>query len=260
MQDENERPDTPAAPAAMSEVFDRLARLRSDHESLFSQLVAGERRFRRLARTAWRLQEEERGRLARELHDGIGQTLTALKNQLEHLRLGATPAEEPGLARAVELAGSALADTRQLSRLLRPPVLDDLGLEAAMRWLARTVGETAGLTVETSAGGLDGRLAPELETLAFRVLQEGLTNAVRHAAASHIQLAARREGELLSLVVEDDGCGFAAGEVVDGFGLRGLRDRVELVGGRLVVETRPGAGTRLAAAVPLAGHGEEEAP
>ena len=116
-------------PPALEQIAERVEQISARNERLLERMVEGERRFRGLAKSVWKVQEEERRRLARELHDGIGQTLTALINQLRRVKPG-EPANG-GLAAAIEVAELALKDVRELSRLLRPPVLDDLGLRAA---------------------------------------------------------------------------------------------------------------------------------
>ncbi|HXT51734.1 MAG TPA: sensor histidine kinase [Thermoanaerobaculia bacterium] len=233
-----------------------LREITRQNEKLFGELVAGERRFRGLARSVWNVQEAERRRLARDLHDGIGQTLTALKQQLDVVEQSAAVLPEAAHARlrdAAELAAQALRETRELSRLLRPQILDDLGLEPALRWLTRTFSERTGVALEVDLVGIDGRFAPDLETLAYRVVQEGLNNVAKHAGASRGQVLARREGGQLELVVADDGRGFdARAPEGDGSGLRGMRDRVELFGGRIDIGSRPGKGTRIVARVPCA--------
>lgn len=261
-----EPPADDAAADPLDDVVARVRRATAESERLFGQLIAGERRFRGLARAVWQVQEEERRRLARELHDGIGQTLTAVKNQLALLTARAA-AEAPGLAAELGAAfaatDQALQETRELSRLLRPPILDDLGLEPALRWLRRTLGERAGLTVELAVENLDEatRLAPDLETLVFRVAQEALTNVVRHAGVDTARLTVRRSDERLRLEVADCGRGFEPAEAAsrDGIGLRGMRDRVELFGGRLDVRSAPGRGTTVAVELPLAEAGDETA-
>jgi signal transduction histidine kinase len=146
---------------------------------------------------------------------------------------------------------------RELSRLLRPQILDDLGLEPALRWLTRTFAERTGLALEVDLVGIDGRLQSDLETLAYRVVQEGLNNIAKHAAATRAQVLARRERGELQLVIADDGRGFdSPAPEGDGSGLRGMRDRVELFGGRIDIGSRPGKGTRIVARVPC---GSEEA-
>jgi len=165
----------------MHDIVDRVRDITRANERLFARLIEGERRFRGLAKAVWKVQEDERRRLARELHDGLGQTLTALTHQLERLREkaggapGAAGSLPPDLmdrlGDSVELARLALNESRELSRLLRPPVLDDLGLAAALSWLARTLEERTGLKVDLDLDPFDQRLDPDLETLVFRLIQ-----------------------------------------------------------------------------------------
>jgi len=280
-------PDTADRLDPLQELLDRVGQVARDSQGLLRELVASERRFRALAKGVWQVQEEERRRLARELHDGLGQQLTALKNQLEMMSREAAGAgaEELGtkLASAVELSARALHDTRELSRLLRPPILDDLGLVPALSWLARTLRESTGLEVRIAgdgavgvggadgAGGVEGRLDPDLEILIFRVAQEALTNVLKHSEARAAAVLLQRRGGWLELEITDAGRGFDAVGALDstrgaaGSGLRGMRDRLELFGGRLRIISAPGAGTRLHAAVPLpqvaqAGHPTTAAP
>lgn len=249
----------PADP--MHEIVDSVRRITSENERLFARLIEGERRFRGLAKAVWKVQEDERRRLARELHDGLGQTLTALTHQLERLqqKLGEGDSRElgSGLADAVETARLALNETRELSRLLRPPVLDDLGLPAALSWLARTLEQRTGLRVELALDGLEERLDPEIETLVFRLVQEALTNVLRHAGVDCATVEVSRTAGLLQLRISDRGQGFDADatltgrEAAAGSGLRGMRDRLELFGGRLELSSEAGQGTLVSAAVPL---------
>lgn len=243
-----------------ADVMERLRRIHRENERLFRRLLEGEERFRSLARSVWEIQEEERRRVAHELHDGLGQTLTALKMRLEGLTERAPeagPALAEGLAGAADLAGAALAETRRLAHLLRPQMLDDLGLYPALRWLGRSLGEWTGFQVSLDLPD-DGerRLDPELETLAFRAVQEGLTNAVKHSGAAGAEVAVDRAPGWLRLRVSDDGRGLEPDRVLDraggaaGFGLRGIRDRVELAGGRFELRSRPGEGTSLEAEIP----------
>ncbi len=244
----------------MREIIERVHQITRENEKLFERLIDGERRFRGLAKAVWKVQEEERRRLARELHDGIGQTLTALKHQLEWLEKRAAKGE-PGLeteiADAVELAAQALNDTRELSRLLRPPVLDDLGLVPALRWLARTLGQRTGLEVALETGELEERLDPDLETLVFRAVQEALTNVLKHSGAKRAEVSLARGSSSMRLSVVDAGRGFdsatvlASSDATVGSGLRGMQDRVELFGGRIRVQSRPGRGTAVTIDLPL---------
>ena len=256
-----------SAGETMRSIAERVREMARENERLFQEVLAGEQRFRRLARAVWRVQEEERRRLARELHDGIGQTLTALKNHLGRMQAtsaGASPSPaQADLDQALEIATQALADTRELSRLLRPAVLDDLGLEPALRWLARSVGERMGLAVELRAQGLDERLDPELETLVFRVVQEALTNVVKHAGTAAAVVEVERAPGRLRVSISDAGRGFDAdaalgGDGDAGVGLRAIRDRAELFSGNVRVDSRSGQGTKITVSVPL-GRKEEGA-
>ncbi len=245
----------------MHDIVDRVRLITRENERLFQQLIEGERRFRGLAKAVWKVQEEERRRLARELHDGLGQTLTALTNQLARLQQkldGEVSAEHAArVADSVEMARLALNEIRELSRLLRPPVLDDLGLPAALSWLARTLEQRTGLRVELALDGLEERLDADLETLVFRLVQEALTNVLRHAAVDRATVAVSHAGGLLALQVADRGRGFDAAAALagrgtaTGSGLRGMRDRLELFGGRLELTSAPGEGTLVSAMVPL---------
>jgi two-component system, NarL family, sensor kinase len=245
-------------PDPMVEIVGRVRHITSENERLFQRLIEGERRFRGLAKAVWKVQEDERRRLARDLHDGLGQTLTALTNQLERLQRKAGDGElAAGLADAVETARAALNEIREMSRLLRPPVLDDLGLPAALSWLTRTLEQRTGLRAELALEGLHQRLDTDLETLVFRLVQEGLTNVLRHAGVDRAEVGVSRIGTLLELRVADAGRGFDPRAVLGGdgtatgAGLRGMRDRLELFGGRLEVVSAPGRGTLLSAEVPL---------
>lgn len=266
-------PDTPPSEAPPSDpasgepdVLARVRRIGRENERLFEELLGAERRYRGLARAVWNVQEEERRRLARELHDGIGQTLTALKNHLDHL---AAKAGEDGsrfaedLAAAAEMAGAAVHDTRELSRLLRPPVLDDLGLVPALSWLARTLEKRTGLGIElTFAGELEAgagaeaeRLEPEVETVIFRVVQEALTNTLKHSGARRAEVTLTADRSEVAVRIADPGAGFDPDATLDGapasgVGLAGMRDRVELFGGRLSLVSAPGQGTEILLTVP----------
>jgi two-component system sensor histidine kinase UhpB len=201
-----------------------------------------------------KVQEAERGRISRELHDGVGQSLTALRIQLELLEHDLSPG--PLRARVSDLRGLAeqsLQDVRQMSHLLRPQMLDELGLMPTLRWLARTFGQRTGLAVELSAEGIGDRLDPELDSLVFRVVQEALTNVAKHARVPSVRVRLAVRGNRLHLSVQDDGQGFEpdSESPAEGFGLRGMRDRVQLFGGRFTLRSRPGQGTTLEAEVPL---------
>ena len=234
-----------------------LPELRAQYQRLLQRLEANEREFRRLGRSVWRVQEDERRRLARELHDGLGQNLTALKHRLAQIGAELTPAQVEVRARleaAIALCAEALDDTRSLSRLLRPPILDDLGLAPALQWLGRSIEEASGLAVVVEIEPLPA-LDGEVQTLLFRVAQEALNNAAKHARAHSVLLRLVARGRELQLQVIDDGAGFEAEAAPGsgGSGLGGMRERLRLYGGQLELRSAPGHGTRLRATIPLDG-------
>lgn len=244
------------APAAPS-----LQQLQAQYGRLLDRLEANEREFRRLGRAVWNVQEDERRRLARELHDGLGQNLTALTNRLVRLRDalahdGADPRLREEAEAAIALCRGSLEDTRQLSRLLRPPILDDLGLEAALHWLARSIHDSGAMAVVTEIEALPA-LEGEVQTLLFRVAQEALTNAARHASAQSVLLRLAERDGAVHLQAIDDGVGCDVGHALrsGGSGLGGMRERLRLYGGRLEMRSAPGQGTRLRAVLPLRGDG-----
>lgn len=236
-----------------------LARLRGDYQRLLARLEANNADFQRLARSVFRVQEDERRRLARELHDGIGQNLTALKHQLALLGAQLEPARvdlQQRLQASLQLCTQTLADTRALSRLLRPQILDDLGLDAALQWLARTLGEGGKPVIELELEPLPA-LDAEVQTLLFRVAQEALGNIRRHAEADRAVLRLDCRANWLRLTVWDDGRGFDPGAALQAAsaghsaGLAGMRERLALFGGHLRIDSGDERGTRLLATLPL---------
>jgi signal transduction histidine kinase len=211
----------------------------------------------RVARDALRrvveAQELERRRLARELHDETGQALMSILLNLRTLEEAAADDESHAAATTVrELVLSTLQDVRRLAVELRPKALDDFGLVPALERLTQTFAEQTGLVVDFESALADERLPPEVETAFYRIVQESLTNVVKHARASRVSILLTRKGRAVVAVVEDDGRGFDPGATrEDGFGLVGMRERVALVDGRLQIESSEGAGTTLVVEVPL---------
>jgi signal transduction histidine kinase len=199
-----------------------------------------------------RLREEERTRIARELHDELGQELTAM-----HLALALTQsryAKDPGCVKGNLVELDALLKrthqtTRNLVRELRPPMLDELGLLASLEWLARHT-ERSGVPCSLHADDVDN-LAPETSAVAFRIVQEALTNVVRHAQARHVEVSLVTASRQLAITVSDDGIGLPSGHARHGFGLRGMKERVISLAGKLDVRARAGGGTTLAVTLPL---------
>jgi signal transduction histidine kinase len=197
-------------------------------------------------------QELERRRLARELHDETGQALTSILLGLRAMEDAKTDEQvRVAAAELRELVVRTLQDVRQLAVELRPKALDDFGLIAALERLVETWTEQTGIRVELEAH-LPDRLRSEIETALYRIVQEALTNIVKHARASRVSIVLSRRERAVTVVIEDDGIGFAPESArVDGLGLVGMRERVALVGGRLQIESREGAGTTLLVEVPL---------
>ncbi|MBI4277582.1 MAG: PAS domain S-box protein [Armatimonadetes bacterium] len=227
---------------------------------LFEQVRAGRERLEVLSRRLVEVQEDERRGIARELHDEIGQALTAVKIDLQTAqKVAGAPALAARLADSIGTVELTLQRVRDLSLDLRPPLLDDLGLIAALRWYVDRQARRAGLTVYFSSAPAEleeMRLAPDLETTCFRVVQEAITNVMRHARARHVWVELRREDDALHLAVRDDGVGFdveaARSRAARGgsMGILGIQERVLLVGGEVAIESAPARGTEIRARMP----------
>lgn len=227
--------------------------LRRQHD-LLDGLQRGQSRFKALARSVWRVQEQEQRKLARDLHDGIGQNLGAIASLIDRAL------HEPAcgaLEQARALVVSTLAETRALSRLLRPQILDDLGLEPALRWLSRSMSEAHGLGIVLELPSPFPPLDEERSTLVFRTVQEALTNIAKHAHARHVQVQVTLRSDQFILKICDDGhgcdCAQALTAGTNGFssGLGGMRDRLGLYDGELAISSTPGNGFTLTATIPL---------
>ena len=220
-----------------------------------ADLRASREEIKRMALTANRVREQEKGRVARELHDELGQALTALKMDAAWLRENlAAPRDELGakLAEMQLLLDGTVAATRRISADLRPLVLDDLGLVAAAEWLVQNFTVRTGVPCELAiAPGLD--LGEPHATTVFRALQESLTNIAKHARASQVEVNLEREGAELVLEIRDDGSGFDSRmpRREDAFGLSGMADRAALLGGSVAVQSAPGEGTAVVLRLPL---------
>jgi signal transduction histidine kinase len=212
---------------------------------------------RRVARDALRRvvsgQELERRRLARELHDETGQALTSILLGLRAVEEAGGPDDMRAAASNLrELVVGTLQDVRRLAVQLRPKALDDFGLVAAVERLVQTFSEATAIRVDFEAQLGEARLPAEVETTLYRIVQEALTNIVKHAGASRVSILLVRRSGTATVVIEDDGQGFDQAELrEEGMGIIGMRERVELHEGRLTVESTPGSGATLAAEVPL---------
>jgi len=216
-------------------------------------------RLRAFGAGALHAAEDERVRIARDLHDDTAQRLAAL---LVRLRVARGTADLEKRERFLdELHGEILetADAvRRIARGLRPPSLDEIGFEAAIRALARSIRETHDLPVEidTAPGMVETRLRPDVELALYRIVQEALSNVVRHADATRVRIQLERDDERMVLTIEDDGHGFEMERQADpghrGLGLLGMAERARYLGGRVDIESASGAGTRVTVEVPRA--------
>jgi two-component system sensor histidine kinase UhpB len=197
---------------------------------------------RRAGSAALRAQEEERARVARDLHDEVNQSLTGVLLHLEAARAAAPPELKAELDQTKKAANQAMSELLTLARQLRPTALDDLGLRAAVEGLTESF-DAGDIAISFSAEGEFTTLPEDVQLVVYRVAQEALSNAARHSAASNIDVSlARRHGDV-TLEVRDDGSGFAFAESETGLGLAGMRERSLLVDGHLNIESRPGNGT-----------------
>jgi signal transduction histidine kinase len=233
-----------------------IARVGSMLNALLDRLTEDRARERRLAAQVISAQDEERARVARELHDSTAQILTAVMLQLGAAAHESTSPElDARIATLRELAAEALEEVRSLSHTMHPRVLDDLGLKPALEWLARQTQAQETLDVQVVAAEFDPPIPAPLAAALYRVAQETLRNAARHAEARHVDVSLRRDGRSAVLEIVDDGCGFDVERAEarrPGMGLFSMRERVSLVNGRLTVSSAPGRGTQIVAVVPLA--------
>jgi signal transduction histidine kinase len=198
-------------------------------------------------------QELERRRLARELHDETGQALTSVLLGLKAVdEVTSEAAAKEALSGLRELVVATLQDVRRLAVELRPKALDDFGLAPALERLTEAFAEQTGIAVDFEAALPDGRLPAEIETALYRIVQESLTNVVKHAHARNVSVLLTRKNGAVAAVIEDDGRGFDPEQTrEEGVGLVGMRERVALLDGRLEIESREGAGTTLVVELPL---------
>jgi PAS domain S-box-containing protein len=215
-----------------------------------------------LSRRILETQETERRRVAHELHDELGQALTAIKINLQMRERLQKHSPDELNTENLRIVDDALQQVRRLALALRPSMLDDLGLLPALRWMAEQSSARSGFTVEFHTSMPEVRLAPEIETACFRIVQESLTNIARHAQAQLVQIELHRTCDALMLCVRDDGCGFdlaaMRGRAVAGgsIGVLGMQERAELIGGQLDIESTPGQGSTVRLRCPLRRRGE----
>jgi signal transduction histidine kinase len=232
-------------------VVRHVQRLGADANTSFNQVLAARENLRRLSERLLTVQEEERRSLSRELHDELGQTMSAILlevGKLESARADQIPRE--GLAALRRLAEENVAKVRNMALLLRPAMLDELGLVPAVCWHVREVARRTGLKVKVIADELDDDLPDSTRICIYRVVQEALNNCVKHSQAREARVVIQRDEGGLSISVQDDGVGFDPAHN-KGLGLLGMIERVSGLGGQFHIESQPACGTILSTYFPL---------
>jgi signal transduction histidine kinase len=229
-----------------------ILKLERQGRSRYQELVASREELEALSVRLVDAQEEERRSISRELHDEVGQTLGALLVDLGQLSK-LVPAEDNFLqthiTRIKSIAETAVKSIRNLALLLRPPMLDDLGLVPALEWQGREISRRGDMEVDVHSEGVSEQLPDDVKVCVYRVVQEALANAARHSGAKHAQVSVVQSGENIQVQIADDGKGFAA-ERVRGMGILGMEERVKRLGGSLNIKSGPGKGTTVVAEIP----------
>jgi two-component system, NarL family, sensor histidine kinase UhpB len=239
----NLRGDTPTSP-------EEVVRL---HRAFVHMLERLEAERRRASSAALDAQEEERARVARDLHDEVNQSLTGLLLRLEAAREQAPPHLAAELVEIRSVANKAMEELLTLARQLRPTALDDLGLKAALSSHVSELERQSGIAAEFRSDGDVATLPRDVQTVVYRVAQEALNNAIHHSGADQLDVNLARRDGVVELIVADDGHGFTFDQATRGLGLSGMRERALLVNGDLQVESRPQVGTRVRLLVPIEG-------
>lgn len=243
----------------LAEALASLAAVAVQNAWLFEQVCQGSERLQILSRRLVEIQESERLYIARELHDEAGQALTSLMVMLRRVEQDAGQPDlvRDHLAEAERGLQGVIENLHRLAMSLRPAALDHLGLEAAVRQNAESISERYGLKIQVEPFGIATRLPHNVETILYRIVQEALTNVVRHARASRVDVVLKARGDRVVVVVEDNGAGFDPAQIGEGkhIGLLGMRERADTLGGSLTIESGPGKGTTIVAEVPYANPG-----
>jgi signal transduction histidine kinase len=231
--------------------------LEREAERHYAKVEQTKRELQQLSARLLEVEEDGRRQLSRELHDEIGQTLALLQIEISHAAGTPTPSPER-LERARALAERSVQTVRNISVMLRPALLDDLGLVPALQFLLEGFLRRSGIACEFTEQGVEDLLPDSVKTCVYRVVQEALHNCEKHSAASRVRVSVRQFPDWLVAELEDDGCGFrTGGDRIPprnaGLGLLGMRERASIAGGSLVVDSAPGAGTRIALRIPLTG-------
>ncbi len=229
-----------------------ILRLEKQGRTRYQELVTSQQQLEALSARLVDAQEEERRSISRELHDEVGQTLGALLVDIGQLSK-LVPAEDgilqSQIARIKSAGETAVKSIRDMALLLRPPMLDDLGLVPALEWQGREISRRGDMEVDVHSAHVSDELTDEVKVCIYRLVQEALNNAARHSAARHARVSITQEAGKIHVEVEDDGKGFAS-ERVRGMGILGMEERVKRLGGTLTIQSKPGAGTTVVAELP----------
>lgn len=242
---------------AFDEMAQALERREREHQEAEERIRASEEQLRRLQTHVQKVREEERLRLAREIHDNLGQALTALRIDLSWIRkkiLSDNPqALQDKLDGMTRIIDDAMDTVHHVSSELRPRILDDLGLVEAIEWQAEEFQQRTGIPCEVTVGDFDLDLSMEQSTGLFRILQEALTNVTRHSGAARVSVTLDATSRVLTMIVSDDGRGIRAEEIQSphSYGLLGIRERVHAMAGEIEISGDPNSGTQLKISVPL---------
>ena len=226
----------------------------------YEDAVRARREQEQLSARLLEIEEDDKKKLSRELHDEIGQTLAVLQIEITNaLAMADKPSAviKERLRRTRDLAERIVQTVRNIALMLRPALLDDLGLVPALQWQLEDFGRRSGIVCEFSEDGVDDLLPESVKTCVYRIVQEALHNCEKHAGANRVSVVLRQRTDSLAVEVRDNGCGFELNEKSmpnrnAGLGILGMRERAARVGGTLALETAPGRGTRLTLSVPLA--------
>jgi signal transduction histidine kinase len=237
---------------ALLEIIGNVVGSSLSNAQLLRDLRNKESELRRALRRAVELQEDERKRVARELHDEVGQALTSILIRLKALQEEAdNVAISDRLDDLRTLTAQTIEELRRLAMDLRPAALDSLGIVPALQWYTQQIAERTGLDIKFRGSEKFERLPLETELILYRVAQEGITNAIRHGKAQSIEITLGRDPQTIRLTITDNGKGFNPIGTNHGLGLVGIRERVELLDGNFSVKTTPGAGAQLLIEIPL---------
>lgn len=259
-------PVVPDLLRAKVSVFAELYRKTRELESANNNLRIAEEHLRYLTGRLMQIQDAERRRVARDVHDGLGQYLVGVKMGIDQLarRLANDTGSHEAVAEISGLLNRAITETRTISHLLHPPLLDEIGLGSALAAYSDGFAKRSGITISIDVQRDLGRLEADIETALFRVVQECLLNVHRHSQSATASISLRREGGKILLHVRDEGIGMAATKDSDGMGLGvgllGIRERIRQLDGKLEIASGPGKGTVIIASVPDRARKEAELP